>query len=82
MERVMNFENLGTRIMENRTLDQKIWTLEAFRGGIALSEGSGAILEFLEWLDGLGTKYRGSCKIWKKIADFCGILDGLEGLKT
>jgi hypothetical protein len=27
-------------------------------------EGSGAILEFLEWLEGLGAKYRGSCNVW------------------
>jgi hypothetical protein len=25
--------------------------------------GSGAILEFLEWLEGLGAKERGSCEI-------------------
>jgi hypothetical protein len=52
----MNFEHLGTRIMENGALDQKIWALEAFRGKIVFSGGSEAILEFLEWLEGLGTK--------------------------
>jgi hypothetical protein len=34
--------------MENGALDQKIWTLEAFRVKIAFSGGYGAILEFLE----------------------------------
>jgi hypothetical protein len=28
MERVMNYENLGTRIMENGALDQKVWLFE------------------------------------------------------
>jgi hypothetical protein len=28
------------------------------------SGGSGVILDFFEWLEGLGAKYRGSCKIW------------------
>jgi hypothetical protein len=54
----MNFEHLGTRIMENGALDQKIWALEAFRGKIVFSGGSEAILEFLEWLEHHGTKYR------------------------
>jgi hypothetical protein len=44
--------------------DQKIWALEDFRGKTVFSGGSGAILEFLEWLEGLGVKYRGSCEIW------------------
>jgi hypothetical protein len=30
IERAMNSENLGARIIENRALDQKIWALEAF----------------------------------------------------
>jgi hypothetical protein len=32
MERVMNYENLGARIMGNKALDQEIWVLEAFLG--------------------------------------------------
>jgi hypothetical protein len=42
--------------------------LEAFRGKMVFSGGSGAILEFLEWLEGLGTKDWGSREV-----DFSGI---------
>jgi hypothetical protein len=45
-------------------LDEKIWALEAFRGKTVFLGGSGAILRFLEWLEGFGAKNRGSCKIW------------------
>jgi hypothetical protein len=47
IERAMNSKNLGTRIMENGSLDRKIWGLKAFRGKIIFLGGSGAILEFL-----------------------------------
>jgi hypothetical protein len=63
MERTMNSDNLGARIMGNGALDQKIWALEAFRGKTAFSGDSGVILEFLEWLEDLNTKDRGSYKI-------------------
>jgi hypothetical protein len=56
----MNSENLGERITENRAWKQKIRDLEAFRGKMVFSGGSGVILEFLEWLEGLGAKDRGS----------------------
>jgi hypothetical protein len=39
-------------------------------GKMVFLGGSRAILEFLEWLEGLGTKDRDSCKIW----DFLRIL--------
>jgi hypothetical protein len=32
IERAMDSENLGVRIMRNGALDQKIWALEAFGG--------------------------------------------------
>jgi hypothetical protein len=53
IERAMNFENLGARIMENRALDRKIWAFEAFNGKTVFSRGSRQILEFLEWMEGL-----------------------------
>jgi hypothetical protein len=59
----MNSENLGTRIAENGAWSQKIWALEAFRGKTIFLGDSGVILEFLEWLEGLGTKDRGSCGV-------------------
>jgi hypothetical protein len=49
---------------------------------MVFSGGSGAILEFLECLEGLGTKYKGSCEIWGFFCDFCGILVGLEWVRT
>jgi hypothetical protein len=66
----MNFENLGTRIAENGAWNQKICSLEAFRGKTIFLEGSRAILEFLEWLEGLGTKNRAHANF----GDFSGTL--------
>jgi hypothetical protein len=51
-------------------LVQKIWALEAFRGKMVFSGGSGVIQEFLEWLEGLGAKDRGSCEFWRFFGDF------------
>jgi hypothetical protein len=48
IERAMNFDNLGERITKNGAVDQKIWTLETFRGKTVFSGGSGVILEILE----------------------------------
>jgi hypothetical protein len=38
--------------------------LDTFRGKIVFLGGSGAFMEFLVWLEDLGAKDRGSCKIW------------------
>jgi hypothetical protein len=54
----------------------------SFRGKIVFSGGSGVIREFLEWLEGLGAKDRGSSKIWGFFGDFCGILESLERFRT
>jgi hypothetical protein len=54
----------------------------SFRGKIVFSEGSGLILKFLEWLEGLWHKRRGSCGIWDFFGDFCGVLEGLEWFRT
>jgi hypothetical protein len=62
IERAMNCENFGARIMENRALDQKIWALEAYRGNTVFSRCSRTILEFLECLEGLGPKDRAPVK--------------------
>jgi hypothetical protein len=43
---MMNSENLGTRITENGALDRKIWALEALKGKIVFSGGSGVLVEF------------------------------------
>jgi hypothetical protein len=40
IERAMNFQNLGARIMRNEALDQKIWALEACRGKMVFIGGS------------------------------------------
>jgi hypothetical protein len=32
IERAVNYENLGAKIMKHRALDRKIWALEALRG--------------------------------------------------
>jgi hypothetical protein len=46
----------------------------SFQGKTVFLGGTGAILEFLEWLEGLGVKDRGSCEIWDFFGDFCGFL--------
>jgi hypothetical protein len=46
-----------------------------FRGNTVFLGGSGEVIEFLEWLEGLGAKYRGSCEIWEFFRDFCGFLE-------
>jgi hypothetical protein len=79
IERVMNSKNLGARIMENGAWNQKIWALEAFRGKTIFLVGSRPILEFLEWLEGLGAKDGGLLRI---SGIFCGILEGLKWFRT
>jgi hypothetical protein len=74
IEWMMNSENLGARIMENRVLDRKLWALEAFKGKMVFLGDSGVILVFLEWMDGLGTKDRGFCEIWDFFRGFLCIL--------
>jgi hypothetical protein len=78
IERAINFENLGARIMQNGALVQKIRGLEAFRGKMGFLVGSGAILEFLVWLEGLGIKDRGSWEVCEFFGDFYGFLDCVE----
>jgi hypothetical protein len=57
---------------------KKIWALEAFKGKTFFSGGSKEFLEvFFEWLKGLGAKYRGSCKIWGFLRNFCGVFGDL-----
>jgi hypothetical protein len=45
----------------------------SLQGKTVFLGGSGAILEFLEWLEGLGVKDRGSCEIWEFFGDFLWI---------
>jgi hypothetical protein len=77
MERAMNSESLGTRITENGALDQKIWAFKVLGAKWSFQKVLGAFLEGLEWLEGLGEKDRGLCKIWEVFRDFSGILEGL-----
>jgi hypothetical protein len=78
IERSINSENLGTTIAENGSWNQKIWTLEAFRGKTIFLGGVGAILEFLKWLEGLGAKERGSYEFWGFFRDLSEFLEGLK----
>jgi hypothetical protein len=64
------YKNLGTRITENGALDQKIWALEAFRGKMVFSGVFWGFSWIFEWLEGLGTKYRGSCEVSVFLRDF------------
>jgi hypothetical protein len=82
IERVMNFENLGAKIMRNRALDEKIWALEAFKDKAVILGGSGGICGILEWLEGLGAKEQGLLRNLRIFWWFFGILEGLEGFRT
>jgi hypothetical protein len=91
---VLNSENLGTKIMENRGLDQKIWALEAFRGKMVFLGGLEEFLKFLKWLEGLWRKKNralaefgdfwpfGLLQNLGILGHFFGILDGLEWFRT
>jgi hypothetical protein len=59
----MNSSNLGARIAEMELWMKRygLWKLSGVKRFLG---GSGVILRFLEWLEGFGTKNRGSCKIW------------------
>jgi hypothetical protein len=73
--RAMNSENLGARITENRALDQMIWALEACRGKMVFSGGSGHNSGVFGMVGGSWHKIRGSCKIWGCFSDFWEILE-------
>jgi hypothetical protein len=77
IERMMNSENLGTRITENRTLDRKIWALEALKSKIVFLGGSGGICGILSGRKALTRKNGGSCGVWKIFGDFWSVWSGL-----
>jgi hypothetical protein len=54
--------------------------LEALKGKMVISGDYGKWLESLEWLEGLGAKDRGSCKVWEFFRDFGGFFECLEWL--
>jgi hypothetical protein len=45
------------------------------KGKMVISRDSGEFLESLEWLEGLGAKDQGSCKVWGFFRDFNGFLE-------
>jgi hypothetical protein len=63
IERMMISENLGTRSAENRTLDRKIWALQAFKGKTYPSEGSRGICGIFNGCEALARKNRGLCGV-------------------
>jgi hypothetical protein len=78
IQKAMNSENLGARIMGNGVLDQKIWALKALKGKMVFSGDSKGICGILKWLESFGAKDRGSCKVWGFFGDFGGFLECLE----
>jgi hypothetical protein len=56
--------------------------LEAFKGKTVFSGGSGVVLKFLEWLEGLWHKRQGSCRIWEIFGYFYEFLECLEWFGT
>jgi hypothetical protein len=68
--------------MRNGALDQKVWALEALKGKIVFSGGSGVICGILEWLELFGAKDRGSCEMWEFFRDCGGFLECLEWFGT
>jgi hypothetical protein len=73
----MNFENFGTRSMENGVVDRKIWALEALKGRTVISGGSGGICGILSGWRALVRKNRGSCEVLEFLGDFWSIWSGL-----
>jgi hypothetical protein len=54
----------------------------SFHGKTVFLGGFSVIREFLEWLEGLVTKDRGSCKFREILRGFCGTLECLEWFRT
>jgi hypothetical protein len=66
--------------MRDRALDQKICSLEDYRGKMVFLGGFRVFLEFLEGLERLGTNDRGSCKILEFLGIFVEFLECIKGL--
>jgi hypothetical protein len=66
--------------MRDRALDQKICSLEDYRGKIVFLGGFRVFLEFLEGLERLGANDRGSCKILEFLGIFVEFLECIKGL--
>jgi hypothetical protein len=81
IERAMNSENLGSRIIKTELWIKKYGS-GSFQGQNGLFKRFWQILKFLKWLEGFGTKDRGSCEIWEIFGDFCGFLEGLKWFRT
>jgi hypothetical protein len=75
IERVMNYENLDAKIVENVALVQKIWVLNAFKGKMVILGGSGQFWNFWSGWRALVHKDKSSCVIW-------GFFEGLEWVMT
>jgi hypothetical protein len=69
----MNSENLGTRIMENGALDQKIWALKAFRGKTVFLGCSRGYLWNFGVVGGFWHKRQGLLRSLKKFQGFLWI---------
>jgi hypothetical protein len=54
----------------------------SLKGKMVILGDSREFLESLEWLDVLGAKDQGSCKIWGFFRDFSGFLECLEWVRT
>jgi hypothetical protein len=75
----MNFENFGTRSMENGVVDRKIWALEALKGRTVISGGFWRYLWNFEWLESFGAKEQG---LLRSLGIFRGFLEHLEWFRT
>jgi hypothetical protein len=80
IERLMNSENLGTRITENGALDRKIWALEALKGKMVLLGGSGGTYGILSGWKALMQTNSGFGGIWRFFRDFGDFLSVWSGL--
>jgi hypothetical protein len=72
----------GRKNRAKRSSGSKYMGFGSFAGKTVFSEGYVAILEFFEWLEGLGAKDRSSYKVWWFFRGFCGIFEGLEWFRT
>jgi hypothetical protein len=80
-ERMMNSENLGTGITENGALDRNISALEALKGKIIFSRGSGGICGILSGQKALRCleKFWGFLKCLERFRTYLYIFFGSRG---
>jgi hypothetical protein len=72
------FWEFGGKNHGKQSLESKDMALEAFSGKMIFLGGSGIVLNFLEWLEGLLHKRHGSCQSWEFFGVFLWNFGGFK----